>query len=125
MFNKTPFCFLTPSFLLFLPLYVIHGIDFLTGFDELIAALEHAGSSVLEQQIWLGKMEGLELFGLMYMTHRFIFDDEALELQISGKETDNIVVGGQNRWSYDSFVNWEFWWPGFPVLVYYKVPRCT
>jgi hypothetical protein len=37
------------------------------------------------------------------------------------KETENAFVGGQNRWSYDSFVNWEFWWPAFPVLVYFKV----
>jgi len=21
---------------------------------------------------------------------------------------------------YDTFTNWEFWWPGFPVLVYFK-----
>ncbi|MEW5305889.1 MAG: hypothetical protein WDW36_008402 [Sanguina aurantia] len=56
---------------------------------------------------------------------KFIFDDEALELQISGKETDNVVVGGQNRWSYESFVNWEFWWPGFPVLVYFKEDQTT
>lgn len=51
---------------------------------------------------------------------RFVFDDEAVELKRNGEETDNIVVGGQNRWTYDSFVNWEFWWPGFPVLVYFK-----
>lgn len=36
-------------------------------------------------------------------------------------ETENAFVGGRNRWTYDSFVNWEFWWPGFPVLVYFKV----
>lgn len=23
--------------------------------------------------------------------------------------TENRFVGGSNRWSYDSFVNWEFW----------------
>jgi hypothetical protein len=27
------------------------------------------------------------------------------------------------RWRYDSFINWELWWPGFPVLVYFKVCR--
>ena len=21
---------------------------------------------------------------------------------------------------YDTFINWELWWPGFPVLVYFK-----
>jgi hypothetical protein len=25
------------------------------------------------------------------------------------------------RWRYDTFVNWEMWWPGFPILVYFKV----
>jgi Protein of unknown function (DUF3119) len=34
--------------------------------------------------------------------------------------TDNAFVGGENRWKYSSFVNWEFWWPGFPILVYFK-----
>ncbi len=24
-------------------------------------------------------------------------------------------------WSPLQFINWEFWWPGFPVLVYFKV----
>lgn len=58
---------------------------------------------------------------------RFVFDDEALEVVISGKqpgdegsETENAFVGGRNRWAYDTFVNWEFWWPGFPCLVYFK-----
>ena len=41
----------------------------------------------------------------------------------SGKEqeSENAFVGGKNRWAYSAFVNWEFWWPGFPVLVYFKV----
>lgn len=59
---------------------------------------------------------------------RFVFDDDALEVVVSGKApgeeagaaTENAFVGGRNRWAYDSFVNWEFWWPGFPVLVYFK-----
>lgn len=37
------------------------------------------------------------------------------------KESENAFVGGQNRWRYDTFVNWEYWWPAFPVLVYFKV----
>jgi hypothetical protein len=55
---------------------------------------------------------------------RFVFDDEALEVVIAGKEeqqTENAFVGGRNRWRYDTFVNWELWWPGFPILVYFKV----
>jgi hypothetical protein len=54
---------------------------------------------------------------------RFVFDDEALEVVIAGKEeqeTENKFVGGRNRWTYDTFINWELWWPAFPVLVYFK-----
>ena len=55
---------------------------------------------------------------------RFRFDDEGLEVIKAGeedKETENVFTGGANRWSYDSFVNWELWWPGFPILTYFKV----
>ena len=41
----------------------------------------------------------------------------------SGKESENAFVGGQNRWRYDTFVYWEYWWPAFPVLVYFKVRK--
>ncbi|KAI8466473.1 MAG: hypothetical protein J3K34DRAFT_433776 [Monoraphidium minutum] len=54
---------------------------------------------------------------------KFVFEDEYLEVVIAGKEeaeTENKFVGGANRWAYDTFINWEFWWPGFPVLVYFK-----
>lgn len=36
----------------------------------------------------------------------FVFDDEALELRKNGEESENVVVGGLNRWAYDSFTNW-------------------
>ncbi|KAK9071345.1 hypothetical protein SSX86_009913 [Deinandra increscens subsp. villosa] len=39
------------------------------------------------------------------------------ELEESG---ENVFVGGKNRWKYSSFVNWELWWPNFPILVYFK-----
>ena len=32
-----------------------------------------------------------------------------------------MIVGGENRWEYNLFTNWELWWPGFPILVYFKV----
>lgn len=53
---------------------------------------------------------------------KFVFDDEALEVVVGERleESENAFVGGRNRWTYDSFVNWEFWWPAFPVLVYFK-----
>jgi hypothetical protein len=39
---------------------------------------------------------------------RFVFDDEGLEVVIGKvqEKTENVFVGGENRWSYDSFVNW-------------------
>ncbi|XP_010656425.1 uncharacterized protein LOC100254186 isoform X2 [Vitis vinifera] len=39
------------------------------------------------------------------------------QLQESG---ENVFVGGKNRWKYSTFVNWELWWPNFPILVYFK-----
>jgi hypothetical protein len=32
-----------------------------------------------------------------------------------------VVVGGENRWKYDTFVNWDFL-PSedFPILVYFR-----
>ena len=53
---------------------------------------------------------------------RIRFEADALEVVLGngGKETENAFVGGENRWRYDTFTNWEFWWPNFPVLVYFK-----
>jgi len=59
---------------------------------------------------------------------RFEFDEEALELKIDkgGEEElassgENVVVGGANRWAYDSFTDW-FFIPSkdFPILMYFK-----
>ncbi|XP_056162081.1 uncharacterized protein LOC130134451 isoform X1 [Syzygium oleosum] len=54
---------------------------------------------------------------------RFVFDNEALEVKV-GEELqesgENVFVGGENRWKYSTFVNWELWWPNFPILVYFK-----
>ena len=53
----------------------------------------------------------------------FTFDDEAFELK-SGEEDigENVVVGGANRWAYDTFVNYETFPKGWdvPILVYFK-----
>ena len=35
--------------------------------------------------------------------------------------SQNVFVGGENKWAYNTFTNWEFWWPGFPVIAYFKV----
>jgi len=72
---------------------------------------------------------------------RFVFDKDALEVMIfkdpvSGKREEdgeqmtladltdsgeNFAVGGQNRWNYDTFYNWEMYpSPENPILVYFK-----
>lgn len=56
-------------------------------------------------------------------TLRFQFDETNFSLvkTDSSKIGENIVVGGENSWKYDSFVNWDFL-PNevFPILVYFK-----
>lgn len=54
---------------------------------------------------------------------RFVFDGEALEVKVGEQlqeSGENVFVGGKNRWKYSTFVNWELWWPNFPILVYFK-----
>eukprot|EP00316_Scyphosphaera_apsteinii_P022716 CAMPEP_0119310576 /NCGR_PEP_ID=MMETSP1333-20130426/19654_1 /TAXON_ID=418940 /ORGANISM="Scyphosphaera apsteinii, Strain RCC1455" /LENGTH=167 /DNA_ID=CAMNT_0007314791 /DNA_START=261 /DNA_END=764 /DNA_ORIENTATION=- len=60
---------------------------------------------------------------------RFVFDDDSLEVQsidlLAGgsleRTGENFAVGGDNRWAYSTFVNWEFF-PSYdlPILVYFK-----
>ena len=40
---------------------------------------------------------------------KFRFEPDALEVVIGEKEekSDNKFVGGENRWKYDTFTNWE------------------
>jgi len=56
-------------------------------------------------------------------TLRFTFDENSFSLvKSSGEKLDeNVVVGGENKWAYDTFVNWKFL-PSeeFPILVYFK-----
>lgn len=68
------------------------------------------------------------LFAVQATRIRFVFDQDCFELKAVDNDTkqladsgENIVVGGANRWSYDSFVNWDFY-PSvdFPILVYFK-----
>ena len=61
-------------------------------------------------QLVLGPL--VTVLGLLFLVQtfriRFTFDKDAFELKQgdSLKDTgDNIVVGGANRWTYDSFVN--------------------
>jgi len=85
-------------------------------------------------QFTLGPL--VTLLGLLFLVQTFrvrlCFDKEAFSLLVSDKSGDlddtgeNIVVGGQNRWTYDSFVNYDFFPKGWidqpqgPILVYFK-----
>ncbi|KAL8057122.1 hypothetical protein ABFX02_04G163900 [Erythranthe guttata] len=67
------------------------------------------------------------LLGLLLLVQatrvRFVFDENFLEVKVGDELQDsgeNAFVGGKNRWKYSTFVNWELWWPSFPILVYFK-----
>ena len=47
-------------------------------------------------------------------------DDDALTIDTDSSGDNKLQGGGANKWSFESVQNWEFWFPGFPVLVYYK-----
>lgn len=87
-------------------------------------------------QLTLGPL--ITLLGVLFVVQtsriRFLLDSEAFELRTSGtdeegnlqKTGENIVVAGENRWTYDSFVNYAFFPEGWidqpqgPILVYFK-----
>ncbi|KAG7352454.1 DUF3119 domain containing protein [Nitzschia inconspicua] len=57
----------------------------------------------------------------------FVCGENAFSLQNTSKESgENIIVGGENKWTYDSFVNYDFFPKGWidqpqgPILVYFK-----
>eukprot|EP00814_Leptocylindrus_danicus_P008242 CAMPEP_0116026196 /NCGR_PEP_ID=MMETSP0321-20121206/13659_1 /TAXON_ID=163516 /ORGANISM="Leptocylindrus danicus var. danicus, Strain B650" /LENGTH=242 /DNA_ID=CAMNT_0003498853 /DNA_START=80 /DNA_END=808 /DNA_ORIENTATION=+ len=92
------------------------------------AAVEHGSPSILG-----GVAATLHaLLGSLFLVQayriRFVFDETSFELKNVDSDSDelndsgeNFVVGGANRWRYDSFVNWEFF-PNidYPILVYFK-----
>lgn len=90
-----------------------------------IVFLGLAGGLVYGDNLIAAAPVGLLGLLLLFQTTRvrFVFDDEALEVKV-GKELEesgeNVFVGGKNRWKYSSFINWELWWPNFPILVYFK-----
>ena len=47
-------------------------------------------------------------------------DSTAIDVDTESSGDNKLQGGGANKWSFDSVTNWEFWFPGFPVLVYYK-----
>ena len=93
-------------------------------------ALGTCGVALVLDQIpiikWLPGLP-LTLLGILFLIQTFrldfTFDDEAFELK-SGEEDigENVVVGGANRWAYNTFVNYETFPKGWdiPILVYFK-----
>ena len=96
------------------------------------------GSFLCPPSVWGVVQGGLYLLFATFLAVqakriRFVFDETSFELKTasltassSGEEVlqdsgENVVVGGANRWTYDSFVNWDFF-PSekFPILVYFK-----
>eukprot|EP00591_Stephanopyxis_turris_P001022 CAMPEP_0195521194 /NCGR_PEP_ID=MMETSP0794_2-20130614/18199_1 /TAXON_ID=515487 /ORGANISM="Stephanopyxis turris, Strain CCMP 815" /LENGTH=239 /DNA_ID=CAMNT_0040650701 /DNA_START=52 /DNA_END=771 /DNA_ORIENTATION=- len=71
------------------------------------------------------------LFLIQTTRIRFVFDKDSFELKTGSPTTlkdagENIIVGGANKWKYDSFVNYDFFPKGWvdqpqgPILVYFK-----
>ncbi|PSS36246.1 Guanine nucleotide-binding protein-like 3-like protein [Actinidia chinensis var. chinensis] len=90
-----------------------------------VVLLGFAGGLVYTNNILPAAPVGLLGLLLLFQTTRvrFVFDDEALEVKIGEQlqeAGENVFVGGKNRWKYSTFLNWELWWPNFPILVYFK-----
>ncbi|KAK3152725.1 hypothetical protein QOZ80_2BG0162740 [Eleusine coracana subsp. coracana] len=90
-----------------------------------IVILGIAGGLAYSDNLLAAAPVGLLGLLLLFQTTRvrFVFDNEALEVKIGDQLQEggeNVFVGGKNRWKYSTFVNWELWWPQFPILVYFK-----
>lgn len=102
---------------------------------RLAAAFGATGLLIFVAPVQLGAL--LLLFGsflaLQTARIRFVFDEDAFEVKTkpfsevfssSDALTDtgeNFAVGGENRWKYNSFVNWDFFpSSSLPILVYFK-----
>mmetsp|Transcript_621 Transcript_621/g.1779 ORF Transcript_621/g.1779 Transcript_621/m.1779 type:complete len:208 (+) Transcript_621:165-788(+) len=89
-----------------------------------------AVGTLLDQIPYVQILLGLPvtLLGVLFLVQTFrldfAFDDKAFELkEAGGGDTgENVVVGGANRWTYSSFVNYETFPKGWevPILVYFK-----
>ncbi|VFQ61167.1 unnamed protein product [Cuscuta campestris] len=90
-----------------------------------IVLLGTAGVLIYTDNLLAAAPTGLLGLLLLFQTTRvrFVFDDEALEVKVGARLEEsgkNVFVSGKNRWKYLTFVNWEMWWPNFPILVYFK-----
>ena len=104
--------------------------------DFRLSAIFLSGGLLLDQipylQVTLGPI--VTLLGILFLVQtfrlNFVCDDSTFFLQDTSKEEasigENIVVGGENRWTYDSFVNYDFFPAGWidepqgPILIYFK-----
>jgi len=62
-------------------------------------------------------------FAFQTSTLSFKFDDDSFSLVKNDGSSlgENVVVGGENKWTYKSFVNYDFLpSESFPILVYFK-----
>lgn len=97
--------------------------------DYRLAAAFLAGGAALDTvpyvQVTLGPLITLlgVLFAVQSVRVKFAFDDTSFYLGGAGDaRNENVIVGGENRWTYDSFVNFETFpkgWP-VPILIYFK-----
>nr|CAB3504894.1 unnamed protein product [Digitaria exilis] len=84
-----------------------------------------AGASAYADNLLAAAPVGLLGLLLLFQTTRvrFVFDNEALEVKVGDQlqeSGENVFLGGKNHWKYSTLVNWELWWPQFPILVYFK-----
>ena len=104
--------------------------------DFRLSAIFLGGGLLLDQipflQVTIGPI--VTLLGVLFLVQtfrlNFVCDDTTFSLQDTSTEEasvgENIVVGGENRWTYDSFVNYDFFPEGWidkpqgPILVYFK-----
>ena len=103
--------------------------------DFRLSAIFLGGGLLLDQipflQVSIGPI--VTLLGVLFLVQtfrlNFVCDDTTFSLQDTSNEDEvgeNIVVGGENRWTYDSFVNYDFFPEGWidepqgPILVYFK-----
>lgn len=101
--------------------------------DFRLAGIFLVGGLLLDQlpilKFTLGPI--ITLLGVLFLVQtfrlKFVCDSTAFALQNTSKESgENIVVGGENRWDYNAFVNYEFFPKGWidqpqgPILVYFK-----
>lgn len=80
--------------------------------------------------LWFGCFVGMQTMKTRVVFNRGTFELNTVTNSVLGLEADkglkpkeckNYVLGTNNEWRYDSFVNWEFF-PSidFPILIYFK-----